>query len=57
MKKLDMKPNGTKGFLFTFCGLDGCGKTTMLTRLKSDLESEPGALKMMTGFMKLQGRS
>ena len=42
MKTLNMKPNSTKGFLFTFCGLDGCGKTTMLTRLKSDLEKEHG---------------
>lgn len=40
MKPLNMRPNKTKGFLFTFCGLDGCGKTTMLTRLKEDLEKE-----------------
>ena len=40
MKALDMKPNNTNGYLFTFCGLDGCGKTTMLTRLKEDLEKE-----------------
>lgn len=33
-----MRPNNTSGFLFTFCGLDGCGKTTMLTKLKEDLE-------------------
>ena len=38
MKKLKMRPNETEGYLFTFCGLDGCGKTTMLTRLKNDLE-------------------
>ncbi len=38
MKRLHMRPNETKGYLFTFCGLDGCGKTTMLTRLKEDLE-------------------
>ena len=35
-----MRPNNTKGYLFTFCGLDGCGKTTMLTKLKNDLENE-----------------
>jgi dTMP kinase len=35
-----MRPNQTEGYLFTFCGLDGCGKTTMLTRLKEDLERE-----------------
>lgn len=40
MKKLDMKPKDGSGFLFTFCGLDGCGKTTMLTRLKEDFEKE-----------------
>ncbi len=38
MKPLAMRENRTKGYLFTFCGLDGCGKTTMLTRLKTDLE-------------------
>lgn len=40
MKKLNMQINQTKGFLFTFCGLDGCGKTTILTQLKGDLEKE-----------------
>ncbi len=40
MKTLNMRPNETKGLLFTFCGLDGCGKTTMLTRLKEELEKE-----------------
>lgn len=40
MEKLNMRPKQTKGFLFTFCGLDGCGKTTMLTMLKEDLEKE-----------------
>lgn len=37
MKPLNMRPNETAGFLFTFCGLDGCGKTTMLTRLEKEL--------------------
>ena len=32
-----MRPNKTSGYLFTFCGLDGCGKTTMLTRLEKEL--------------------
>ena len=32
-----MRPNKTSGFLFTFCGLDGCGKTTMLTKLEKEL--------------------
>ncbi|MBR5223353.1 MAG: dTMP kinase [Clostridia bacterium] len=37
MKKLNMRPNDSDGFLFTFCGLDGCGKTTMLTKLEEEL--------------------
>ena len=40
MKALNMRPNKTPGFLITFCGLDGCGKTTMLQRLIADLENE-----------------
>lgn len=40
MKKLNMRPNETKGFLITFCGLDGCGKTTMINRLTADLQKE-----------------
>lgn len=37
MRTLNMRPNNTSGFLITFCGLDGCGKTTMLTKLKNEL--------------------
>lgn len=40
MKKLKMRSNQTKGLLITFCGLDGCGKTTMIRRLVSDLEAQ-----------------
>lgn len=40
MKKLNMRKNDTKGFLITFCGLDGCGKTTMMKRLIADIEKE-----------------
>lgn len=40
MKPLKMKPNGTSGYLFTFCGLDGSGKTTMLNRLKEDMKKK-----------------
>lgn len=40
MKKLNMRNNATPGFLITFCGLDGCGKTTMMKRLIGDLEKE-----------------
>ena len=37
MKPLNMRPNETSGYLFSFCGLDGSGKTTMLTRLEKEL--------------------
>ena len=40
MKKLHMKNNDTRGFLFTFCGLDGCGKTTMINRLVCELKND-----------------
>lgn len=40
MNPLNMRNNHTKGFLFTFCGLDGCGKTTMIHQLMADLEKE-----------------
>jgi dTMP kinase len=40
MKKLNMRSNDTPGFLITFCGLDGCGKTTMMNRLIEDLKKE-----------------
>jgi dTMP kinase len=35
-----MRKNETAGLLITFCGLDGCGKTTMMNRLISDFEKE-----------------
>lgn len=40
MKSLKMRPNHTPGFLITFCGLDGCGKTTMLNQLIAELKSQ-----------------
>ena len=40
MKSLNMRKNETPGLLITFCGLDGCGKTTMMRRLIADLERE-----------------
>ena len=40
MRHLNMRENKTSGLLITFCGLDGCGKTTMMNRLISDLEKE-----------------
>ena len=35
---LHMKPHNKNGILITFCGLDGCGKTTMIRALQHDLE-------------------
>ena len=40
MKKLNMRTNNKSGFLFTFCGLDGCGKTTLITMLNEELEKK-----------------
>ena len=40
MKTLNMRKNETPGFLITFCGLDGCGKSTMMKRLIADLEKD-----------------
>lgn len=37
MEKLNMRKNQTDGLLITVCGLDGCGKTTMMRRLIEDL--------------------
>ncbi len=33
MEKLHMYEHGEHGLLISFCGLDGCGKTTMIRRL------------------------
>ena len=38
MKKLKMKSRASGGMLITFCGLDGCGKTTMIKRLAEDMK-------------------
>lgn len=38
--RLNMWPHGTKGRLITFCGLDGCGKSTMISMLREDLERD-----------------
>ena len=40
MKSLNMRENQTKGFLITFCGLDGCGKTTMINKLNEELSQK-----------------
>lgn len=39
MKKLEMKPHNTAGLLITFCGLDGCGKTSMINIVAEYLHS------------------
>ena len=36
-KPLNMRPHGMPGKLITFCGLDGCGKSTMIKMLSEDL--------------------
>lgn len=38
MDHLHMYEHGTPGLLITFCGLDGCGKTTMIRRLTAFLQ-------------------
>ena len=38
MIKMKMRENKTPGVLITVCGLDGCGKTTMMNRLISELK-------------------
>ena len=37
MEQLQMSKNNTKGCLITFCGLDGCGKTTLIHILEKEL--------------------
>lgn len=37
---LEMRTNKTPGLLITFCGLDGCGKTTMIDKLTDDLNKK-----------------
>ena len=44
MRKLQMRPNTTRGMLITFCGLDGCGKTTLMERLISELSGDTPVL-------------
>ncbi len=40
MRKLRMKPHNMQGRLITFCGLDGCGKSSMIKMLKDDFEGQ-----------------
>lgn len=54
MPQLNMFPNDTPGKLITFCGLDGCGKTTMLTLLKERLQKRHSVFltKQPTDFVR-----
>lgn len=54
MQQLNMRPNDTQGKLITFCGLDGCGKTTMLTLLNEKLQSRYNVFmtKQPTNFVR-----
>ena len=38
--KLHLLPHGTEGMLITFCGLDGCGKSTIILRLSNHLRDQ-----------------
>lgn len=35
---MNLKPHGKRGKLITFCGLDGCGKSTLIQLLAKELE-------------------
>lgn len=53
MKKLRMRPNETDGILITFCGLDGCGKTTMIKKLLWEFDKDDIFLtKQPTDFVR-----
>lgn len=55
MPRLNMAVNRTDGILLTFCGLDGCGKTTMIRLLTEKLESldyAPVLTKQPTDFVR-----
>ena len=53
MCKLAMRPNHERGLLITFCGLDGCGKTTMMQRLTKELSNyEIFLTKQPTDFVR-----
>ena len=40
MTELRMKPHNTPGTLITFCGLDGCGKSSMIKMLTQALTEQ-----------------
>lgn len=45
--KLNLRPNAHPGCLISFCGLDGCGKTTQISLLKEFLENQ-GIMPVLT---------
>ena len=40
MYQLNMRSHESSGFLITFCGLDGCGKTTIIRKILNELEQD-----------------
>lgn len=54
MKNLNMRPNDTKGVLITVCGLDGCGKTTMMNRMIDEVfdKSKVFTTKQPTNYVR-----
>ena len=53
MCKLSMPSHGTSGLLVTFCGLDGCGKTSMIQYLNQEFaEYAPFLTKQPTSFVR-----
>ena len=55
MDRLKMPGHGTDGLLMTFCGLDGCGKSTMIKRLSDWLsknKKEMFLTKQPTDFVR-----
>lgn len=52
--KLNMKKHNSSGLLITFCGLDGCGKSTTIDRVISTLSPEHSILltKQPTDFVR-----
>ena len=53
--KLEMRAHNTSGLLITFCGLDGCGKTTMIRLLEDYLVRNgrpPFLTKQPTDFVR-----
>lgn len=54
MKSLNMRPNDTKGVLITVCGLDGCGKTTMMNRMIDEVfdKSKVFTTKQPTNYVR-----